>query len=437
MDLTRRCIYISNSYYNKGLKLANERDMSEAAECLKKSLKFNKRNTDARNLLGLIYYDIGEVADALVQWVLSLNLQPSNNDADRYLDEVQRTPGLVESYTKAITDFNQILAQAQGGNDDFAIFQLSKLIGAHKNYLRPKLLLGLLYMAHQQNGKAYKLFQNVLKIDKGNKLALRCVDELRMSQQSSTKVKKENKKGKKDTEAEAVQVEYYRGSSLWQTAANIILGLIIGVAAIVFIYLPIREASISREYNQQVIEISKKLNTANNQLKEMELEKSSLQGDYDNLNDSSELIGDEFTAKLSSFQQLAGAIKAFDNNDIKTSAELFSNIDSDLIVDIEDGSSASVEHYYDQLKAYFDEIGYKELIKSGDELFNIASFDDAIKYYELSLGVKKNNPEAIYKQGLTYLKKDDVPKATELFTKVINDFPDSEFASKAKEERGY
>ena len=33
---------------------------------LKKSLHFSKYQTDARNLLGLIYYENGEVADALV-----------------------------------------------------------------------------------------------------------------------------------------------------------------------------------------------------------------------------------------------------------------------------------------------------------------------------------------------------------------------------------
>ena len=98
MDIARRCIYISNSYYNIGLKLAQEKNLTGAADNLKKALKFNKRNTDARNLLGLIYYHIGEASDALVQWVLSLNLQPQNNDADRYLNDLQRQSGLLDSY---------------------------------------------------------------------------------------------------------------------------------------------------------------------------------------------------------------------------------------------------------------------------------------------------------------------------------------------------
>lgn len=59
MDYVRKTRVIANSYYNMGLERARLRDLSGAAECLKKSLHFNKYQTDARNLLGLIYYESG------------------------------------------------------------------------------------------------------------------------------------------------------------------------------------------------------------------------------------------------------------------------------------------------------------------------------------------------------------------------------------------
>lgn len=94
MDYVRKTRVIANSYYNMGLERARLRDLSGAAECLKKSLHFNKYQTDARNLLGLIYYEVGEVGDALVQWVISMNLQPQENRADYYLGEIQRKRGV-------------------------------------------------------------------------------------------------------------------------------------------------------------------------------------------------------------------------------------------------------------------------------------------------------------------------------------------------------
>ena len=47
--------------------------MSGAEEALKLSLKYDKMNIDARNLLGLVYYETGEIVQALSHWVVSVN----------------------------------------------------------------------------------------------------------------------------------------------------------------------------------------------------------------------------------------------------------------------------------------------------------------------------------------------------------------------------
>ena len=67
---------LSNRYYNEGLEKAGIRDMTGAVQSLQLSLKLNKNNIDARNLLGLIYYETGEVVPALSEWVISKNLKP-------------------------------------------------------------------------------------------------------------------------------------------------------------------------------------------------------------------------------------------------------------------------------------------------------------------------------------------------------------------------
>ena len=102
MDYARRCQLIANGYYNQGLEKARIRDLSGAAECLKKSLHFNKYQTDARNLLGLIYYEMGETAESLVQWVISQNLQPEHNRAEVYLRRIQGKPGRLEAESQNI-----------------------------------------------------------------------------------------------------------------------------------------------------------------------------------------------------------------------------------------------------------------------------------------------------------------------------------------------
>ena len=82
MDYTKKIMYQSNSWYNDGLRKAQVRDMSGAIVSLQQSLQYNRENIAARNLLGLVYYGIGEVSEALVEWIISKNLCPRDNIAD-------------------------------------------------------------------------------------------------------------------------------------------------------------------------------------------------------------------------------------------------------------------------------------------------------------------------------------------------------------------
>ena len=52
MDYVKKSRQIANSYYNLGLEKAAIRDLTGAALCLKKSVRFYKYHTDATNLLG-------------------------------------------------------------------------------------------------------------------------------------------------------------------------------------------------------------------------------------------------------------------------------------------------------------------------------------------------------------------------------------------------
>ena len=89
MDRTRKIRLISNSFYNAGLELAKRRDLTGAVEYLKKCLNLNKYHIDARNLLGLIYYEMGEAALALKEWVISKNLRHRGNIADDYIRDMR------------------------------------------------------------------------------------------------------------------------------------------------------------------------------------------------------------------------------------------------------------------------------------------------------------------------------------------------------------
>ena len=89
MDYTKKIIRQSNYWYNDGLRKAQIRDMSGAVLSLRRSLQYHRGNIAARNLLGLVYFGRGEVSEALVEWILSKNLQPRDNIANKYIEMVQ------------------------------------------------------------------------------------------------------------------------------------------------------------------------------------------------------------------------------------------------------------------------------------------------------------------------------------------------------------
>lgn len=79
---------------------------------LKRSLQFNRENITARNLLGLVYYGRGEVAEALVEWIISKNFRASENIASYYISKVQDNPSELEKVIRQFTNTTSVLDTA-------------------------------------------------------------------------------------------------------------------------------------------------------------------------------------------------------------------------------------------------------------------------------------------------------------------------------------
>lgn len=122
----KKIIFASNRYYNIALERAGVRDLSGAAESLRQCLKLNKNHVEARNLLGLIYYETGEVVSALNEWVMSKNIKPLKNIADDYIEDIRSNPTQLDTLTQAVKKYNQALNYCMQDSVDLAVIQLKK-----------------------------------------------------------------------------------------------------------------------------------------------------------------------------------------------------------------------------------------------------------------------------------------------------------------------
>ena len=90
LRIYRKFVGISNFLYNQALAKAQTRDLSGAVADLRLSLQYNKVNTNARNLLGLVYYEMGEGVAAVKEWMISKGYQASENLASEYLEQTRK-----------------------------------------------------------------------------------------------------------------------------------------------------------------------------------------------------------------------------------------------------------------------------------------------------------------------------------------------------------
>ncbi|MBE5941834.1 MAG: tetratricopeptide repeat protein [Lachnospiraceae bacterium] len=180
-ELLAKAYNTSIFYYNVGLDKARVRDLTGAIDALQLALKYNKQNINARNLLGLIHYEMGEIVQGLTQWVISSNYLPEHNVAVRYIQEVQAEKGKLDEANQLAKQFNQSLMYAKSGTKDLAFIQLKRILGAYPHFVKGYLLLALLYIDNGNYDKAKKALKRVLRIDKNNTLAVKYLKEMGVS----------------------------------------------------------------------------------------------------------------------------------------------------------------------------------------------------------------------------------------------------------------
>jgi tetratricopeptide (TPR) repeat protein len=177
--LLKKAYNTSEYYYNLGLDRASVRDLTGAIDALDLALKYNKQNIDARNLLGLIYYEMGETVLGLTHWVVSANyLSSDDNMARQYINEVQADTLKLEEANQLAKQFNQALQYAMQGTKDLAFIQLKRILSSYPHFVKGYLLLALLYIENGNNDKAKKALKRVLRIDKNNTMAIRYLNEI-------------------------------------------------------------------------------------------------------------------------------------------------------------------------------------------------------------------------------------------------------------------
>lgn len=440
VSLYKKIMFISNRYYNEGLDKANVRDLSGAVVSLRQSLKFNKNNIEARNLLGLVYFEMGDVVAALSEWVISKNFRPNKNIADDYINAVQENATKLETINQAAKKYNKVLDYCNQGSLDLAVIQLKKVLSLTPNMLRGRQLLALLYMQSEEWEKAKRELLRCQKIDTNNTTTLKYLKETKKMLEGDTNGQPAQKKKKAVADNAVV---YQSGNEtiiqplnvkepvVGSNIVNIILGMVIGLAVCWFLILPARIQAVREDYKVELKAVSDTSDAKTATITDLEQRVDALTEENKTLNEKIKSFTGSNGA-LEASDSLMQAAMAYMNNsaDESTIGDMLSKIDEDYLAN---DATDSYKQLYNQLMEAVGPSLAEKYYSEGTLAVNQNDYTKAIESLEKAWYFDKTDSQILYQLAQAYRMAEDSEKAKAAYKQVIELFPGTESAIKAQE----
>lgn len=431
ISVQRQAIVLSGIYYNQGLEKAQVRDLSGAILLLRRSLKFNKENTNARNLLGLVYFETGEAVSALSEWVISRNLQPEHNLAERYISEIERDGAKFDVIRHTVKKYNGALVNCRSGNEDVAEIQLKKLLAQNPKLIKGYHLLALLYMKHNEYEKARKLLKKAIRIDRTNTTTLRFLREIDRETGVVTKLEPRfsffgGQDGEDHPQIRKSRREKriipIRETPLTVTAFSMVAGFLVGAAAIWFLFVPVRTAQIQQEANRKVIEYSTDMAENEEKMQVMRNELEASREAVANVNNEIEAA----SVKAAAYENLAKAVNAYNNNEFDQAMNALSAVDLSQL-------SLEARQICAELGGTTVASMLQNFRASGLMAYNNGNYEDAVKALEKAKAIQDEDYDVLLYLGHSYRMLGDTTNADENYKRIITLWPDTNRSATAVE----
>lgn len=429
VHIYKRIARASNAYYNLGLAKAQVRNLTGAVESLRTALTIDKRNIQARNLLGLVYTERGDIVEGLSQWVISRSIMPTDNLASRYIQEAQKDKEAFDSVTEAISQYNLALRGARQGNTDMAMIQLKKVTAAHPNLLKAQQLLALLYIQNGEYNRARRCLNTVLHVDRSNTLAQRYLQEIRERLREKRRnspsgflphTEEEGKEPLSGNDVIIPHSSFRMPGDGAATAVHILIGAGIGILLFFLLLSPaIRRSAYtdgqagSSQLTEQIASQDAQITSLQSQLEEVQRQYTNLQTTGGNSQDAQSLIA-------SAQNYLSGRMLE--------SAESLADIgDPSALTQTE--AAALYQMLSDNMKSFAPDI-----YDSGKTAFDAGNYQTAILAFVRASRADTSNAEYVYYAARAYAAAGDMTSAAKYYQMVVDRFPTSEYATEA---RGY
>lgn len=442
----KKIMYAANRCYNEGLERAGVRDLSGAIQSLRECLKLNKNHIDARNLLGLIYFETGEAVAGISEWVISKNIRPEKNIADDFIERIQSNQSRLETITSTIRKYNKALDLCYQESNDLAVIQLKKVLSMNPKYVQAHQLLALLFMERGDYEKAYKELNRCLSIDKGNLTTLRYMKEVETILNPTDDKKKTGRgifeegsaKTFKNGNEVIIQPLNEREPLGISAFIQIGIGILIGLCITYFLIVPARVQTAKDQMSASINEYGETIDKKNTEINELENRVAELEQTGINLQNQIDVY-EGTNGAVDANNYLIGAALAYidplqDNTNV---VEYLDLIGEDYV---EQNASFEFKELYNYLMGDIGETVADNYYESGLEYYNAGDYNSAVRALEKAYAYNRNSDNALYYLALSYYESGDMAQANEKFNELITAFPTSSLVDKARQriaEMGY
>lgn len=413
---------ISKQLYNQGLHLSKVRDLSGAINVLQRSVRFDKNNIDARNLLGLVYFEIGETVLALQQWVVSKNLKPTDNLAGKYLKIIQENQTHLDKLNSAIKKYNQALAHIIQSSEDLAVIQLRKVISLNPKFIKAYALLALCYIKENQNQKAQKILLKILSIDKNNYIARKYYDEIVVEDPNAVEDgQHEADKATKNEEEFNNRRPPIHFNSSFQQVIFVVGGALIGLAVALFLISPTQ----IKEKNMEITDLSDQVKAQSSELLATTSKLNTMTQNNEELEKKTVTLTTDLEKAVEIQSESAKILLALQYHAAK---DYLNAADELYFIDATKLEGTELLQIYNTLKTEVYAIVSLNAYNSGTNYYFNKSYDKAIEQLDLSIKMLTNEnfgDKAYYYRGVAHYYLEQFDDARKDLEYVISTFPDS------------
>lgn len=412
---------ISDHLYNKALRQARERNLYGAVSTLKLSLFYNKVNIEARNLLGLVYYERGEATLAIREWMISKSYKPEDNLAGDFLEDTDRNTIERERITQTVKKYNVIVNQLRSGSYDLAAMQLKKVISIAPNFVRARQMLALLFLMDERYEDAALQLDSAMRTDAGDPLTLLYLKAARDMKKGKTRPKASATRKKEGNDI-IITPKHSKVNGVVNVILNFLIGVVIGAAIIWYLAVPTIKRDAASETNAVSVQSSETIAAKNQQISALEEDVKELKA---SLSEAEKSIS-EHDREIDSYDSLLNAYRAYAKGDPDAAGEKLDGINTDLL------SSKGKKYYQflsDKIITDYLEQTYEEATK----LYNKNNITDAKGYYERIIALDESYDEgnALYNLAQCHRKLREYDEALKIYKQVVKLFPDTDIAANA------